>query len=378
MRIGIDARLLSVQLAGIGRYTAELSRELLKQDGMFFFYMPSSPAIGDWHDSNSYVRSSAFGRRIGKMLWAQSVLPYWAAKDDIDVFWGTTHRLPRFLPQRIARVVTIHDLVWKHAGDTMRPLSRWLDSRLMPEAIRLADRVIAVSQSTADAIDSEFPAVRSRVRVIHPGIAEHDQCGGNIASLAVMGITKPYFLFVGTIEPRKNLRRLFGAFSKLPADIRARSQLVVAGGKGWGGIDISALIAEYGLKRDVIQVGYVSDQQLFTLYANARFLAMPSLYEGFGLPLAEAMSCGIPVLTSNCSSLPEVAGDAGLLVDPMSEDSIMVGLMRLLIDDALRDSLAARARLNAARFSWSDAAAKTRAVLEEAVIERRSRNRYLH
>jgi len=378
MRIGIDARLLSAQLTGIGRYTAELSRELLKQDGMFFFYMPNSPATGDWHDSNSHVRSSAFGRRVGKMLWAQSVLPYWAAKDDLDVFWGTTHRLPRFLPQRIARVVTIHDLVWKHAGETMRPLSRWLDSRLMPEAIRLADLIIAVSQSTADAIDSEFPTVRSRVRVIHPGIAEHDQRGGNIASLAVMGITKPYFLFVGTIEPRKNLHRLFGAFSKLPADIRARSQLVVAGGKGWGGIDINALIAEYGLKRDVVQVGYVSDQQLFTLYANARFLAMPSLYEGFGLPLAEAMSCGIPVLTSNCSSLPEVAGDAGLLVDPMSEDSIMVGLMRLLIDDALRDSLAARARLNAARFSWSDAAAKTRAVLEEAVIERRSRNRYLH
>jgi glycosyltransferase involved in cell wall biosynthesis len=308
------------------------------------------------------------------MLWSQTVLPRAAARDGVNVFWGATHRLPRFLPARIARVVTIHDLVWKHAGETMRPLSLWMEKRLMPEAVRLADRILAVSQNTADDLLAEYPAARDKVRVVHLGVTSL-QSPDTPASLLPLGIEKPYFLFVGTLEPRKNLRRLLAAFAQIPLSVRQRHQLVIVGGKGWGGVNVPAIVAELGLADNVRLPGYVSDAQLATLYAHARFLAMPSVYEGFGLPLLEAMSQGVPVLTSHASSLPEVAGDAGVLVDPLNEGSIAEGLLTLLMNEEKRSALAARARANAERFSWQTAAIKTRAVFAEALAERRARYR---
>lgn len=371
MRVGVDARLLSIPLTGIGRYTAELSRALVSQGDEYFLYMPSPPVDGVWDCRDAQVRSGRFRGRVGKMLWSQTVLPYSAARDSVDVFWGATHRLPRYLPQRIARVVTIHDLVWKYAGETMRPLSRWMEQRLMPEAVRLADRIMADSQSTADGIEAEFPEARGKVRVVYLGTTPMATPDSR-ESLRALGIDRPYFLFVGTLEPRKNLRRLLGAFARVPEDLRKRNQLVITGGKGWGGVDIRGVLAELGLERDVIVTGYVTDAQLAALYAYARFLAMPSLYEGFGLPIIEAMSCGVPVLTSNTSSLPEVAGNAGVLVDPFSEEAIADGLARLLADDDCHALLAGRARANAQRFTWQKAATEARAILAEAVAERRA------
>lgn len=370
MRVGVDARLLSIPLTGIGRYTAELSRALLAQGDEYFLYMPSSPVAGDWDLPNAQVRAGFLRGRVGKMLWSQTILPYSAACDSVDVFWGATHRLPRYLPRGIARVVTIHDLVWKYAGETMRPLSRWMEERLMPEAVRLADRIMADSQSTADGIEAEFPESRGKVRVVYLGTTPMATPDSR-ESLRSLGIDRPYFLFVGTLEPRKNLRRLLGAFSRVPAELRKQNQLVIAGGKGWGGVDVGGVLADLGLARDVIVTGYVTDAQLASLYAHARFLAMPSLYEGFGLPIIEAMSCGVPVLTSNVSSLPEVAGDAGLLVDPLSEEDIADGICRLFADDNLHTVLAERARPNTQRFSWHRAALEARAVFSEAMTERR-------
>jgi glycosyltransferase involved in cell wall biosynthesis len=378
MRIGVDARLLSLPLTGIGRYTAELSRALLKQAEIqsdnFFLYMPSSPIGEDWSHPCAQVRSRRLRGRLARMLWSQTVLPWEATRDGVEIFWGTTHRLPRYLPAHIARVVTVHDLVWKHAGETMRPLSRWMEQRLMPEAIRLADRVLADSQSTADDVMAAFPNQREKIRVVHLGITPL-VIPQPRESLRLLGIDKPYFLFVGTLEPRKNLGRLLVAFARLPEAVRTLHMLVIVGGKGWGGVDLHELIKSHGLLGNVVGVGYVRDAQLSTLYAHARFLAMPSIYEGFGLPLVEAMSLGVPVLTSNRSSLPEVAGDAGLLVDPFDVSALATGLLSMLADDVLCATLAGRARTNAARFSWAKASEQTRAVFSEAITERRDNSR---
>lgn len=371
MRIGIDARPVSLPITGIGRYAVELSRELFSLDGEFFFYMPAPPVAGDWSQPNVQVRAGRITDRVGRILWSQTVLPWQAARDNVDVFWGTAHRLPRFLPVSIAQVVTIHDLVWKFAGETMRPLSRWLEQRLMPDALRQADRIIAISLSTAQGIEAEFPFAKDKVRVVHLGLPIM-ALPSDRKSLLQLGIDRPYFLFVGTLEPRKNLRRLLGAFARLPESVRNANLLVVAGGKGWGGVNVDALLKELKIERHVIIVGYVSDAQLSSLYAHACFLAMPSLYEGFGLPLVEAMGFGTPVLTSKVSSMPEVAGDAGLLVDPFDEDAIAKGMGRLLTDDVLRQSLADRAKPNAVRFSWKKAAKETMNIFTEAVQERRS------
>lgn len=370
IRVGIDARLLSQPVTGIGRYTAEMTRELVKLPGLFHLYAPSPVTVGDWRREDVVVRASRFRNRAGRMAWSQTLLPYWAARDRLDVFWGPTHRLPSLLPRSVGRVVTIHDLVWKFAGETMRPLSLAVEKRLMPEAVRQADRVLAVSHSTARAVAEEYPFARDRVQVIYPGTAGLPAPLGREA-LAPLGIDRPYFLFVGTLEPRKNLRRLLSAYAALDAAVRAGTRMVVAGGKGWGGVDIHALIAEHGLKGQVVVTGYVDDAQLATLYAHARFLAMPSLYEGFGLPLVESMSFGVPVLTADRSSLPEVAGEAGVLVDPTDEAAITAGLASLLRDDALHARLAAKARETAARFRWETAARELWAVLQEVAAVRR-------
>lgn len=382
MRIGIDARLLAMPLTGIGRYTAELSRALVAQadagcdsgalPDVFHFYMPAAPVAGRWDAPQVRLRAGRVrGGRPARMLWSQTVMPWLAARDGVDVFWGTSHRLPRLLPPHIARVVTIHDLVWRHAGETMRPLSRWMEQRLMPQAVRMADRIVTDSQSTADDLTDAFPAVRERLRVVHLGATPMPPPADR-AALPSLGIVKPYVLFVGTLEPRKNLRRLLGAWASLPAVLRQAHQLVIAGGKGWGDVDVPQLVQALGLGDTALVLGYVSDAQLARLYAHARFLAMPSLYEGFGLPLVESMAHGVPVLTANCSAMPEVAGDAGLLVDPLSESDIARGLTALLTDDALHARLAARAHARAAQFSWARAARQMRAIFAEAVAERRA------
>ncbi len=121
MRVGIDARLLSEQITGIGRYTAELIKELVIKPGVFYLYTVRPGIDEQWRQDNVEIRSTNLHSRVSKMLWSQTCLPYWAARDHVDIFWGASHRLPRYLPATTARVVTIHDLVWKHAGETMRP-----------------------------------------------------------------------------------------------------------------------------------------------------------------------------------------------------------------------------------------------------------------
>ena len=161
------------------------------------------------------------------------------------------------------------------------------------------------------------------------------------------------------------------AYSLVSPDVREKFQFVIAGGKGWGGVDLGRLVREMNLDNDVVLVGCVDDAKLASLYADALFLVMPSLYEGFGLPIVEANSFGVPVLTSNCSSMPEVAGEAAILVDPLDELSISSGLTKLLNNGEFRGKLTEKVRQNSKRFSWQKAAEETLMVFEEAVEERR-------
>ena len=369
-RIGVDARLLAEEVTGIGRYTVEVLSRLTLAGHEWFLYSHQPIIVGKWEMSNVHLRTDNFPGRGLRMLWAQSVMPFRAWRDEIDLFWSPAHRLPSLLPARVARVVTVHDLVWKHAGETMRPMSRWLDSILMPEAVRLADRVITVSGHTAEDLLREMPNARGKVSPIPLGTSFLAPAASR-ESLTSLGLTEPYFLFVGTLEPRKNLTRLLEAFARLPDSLRSRAVLAIAGGKGWGGVDVATIAEKFGIGDRVRVLGYVDDRQLATLYAHALFLAMPSLYEGFGLPLLEAMSHGTPVLTSNCASMPEVAGDAGVLVDPCDVDSVAHGLSELLSHDARRNALACLAKTHAASFSWDRAAEDTLRIFVDAIGARK-------
>ena len=369
-RIGVDACLLAEEVTGIGRYTVEVLSRLTLAGHEWFLYSHQPIIVGKWEMSNVHLRTDNLPGRGLRMLWAQSVMPFRAWRDEIDLFWSPAHRLPSLLPTRVARVVTVHDLVWKHAGETMRPMSRWLDSILMPEAVRLADRVITVSGHTAEDLLREMPNARGKVFPIPLGTSFLAPAASR-ESLTSLGLTEPYFLFVGTLEPRKNLTRLLEAFARLPDSLRSRAVLAIAGGKGWGGVDVATIAERFGIGDRVRVLGYVDDSQLATLYAHALFLAMPSLYEGFGLPLLEAMSHGTPVLTSNCASMPEVAGDAGMLVDPCDVDSVAHGLSELLSHDARRNALACLAKTHAASFSWDRAAEDTLRIFDDAIGARK-------
>ena len=374
MKVGVDARLLSRPLTGIGRYTLEMCRSLSKQERITLYLYSPSPILDDAKKNLPPARFRTMNWQNGvlRQLWAESCLPLWAKMDDVDVFWGPAHRLPRLLPRAIPAVVTIHDLVWKYASETMRSATYFLEKIQMPSAVRVADAVVVDSQSTADAVSLEFSVDADSLAVI-PLAASHISNIVSFDALHEFGVDHPFFLFVGTLEPRKNLAGLLAAYAVLPETVRSGMMLVIVGGKGWGGVNLQETIARLGLGDHVKVLGYVDEPTLAMLYAHAKFLAMPSLYEGFGLPLVEATAHGTPVLTANNSSMPEVAGDAGLLVDALDVDSIACGLNQLITDDQLLAGLAANAKLNAARFSWDESAGALVSVFKRAVANRNSR-----
>ena len=364
MRIAVDARPLAAPLTGIGRYTRALLQEMVDSGHQWFLYsdrplqvaLPDNPRVSIRH-------GNAAGGGLGSLRWAQWQYSRWAIQDVVDVFWSPRHHLPLLLSQPIASVVTIHDLVWRQFPETMRTRNLWLERALMGPSIWQADRIICVSRFTASEVSRYYPSAVGRCTVIHE------------AAETSVAIDKPpaeipekYLLFVGTLEPRKNLPRLLRACAQLRDDA-TMLPLVIVGGGGWGDEDLPALIAELALEGRVILSGYVSDAQLQAIYAGAHCLLMPSLYEGFGLPVLEAMQHGVPVIASSTSSLPEVVGNAGLLVNPYSVDELAQAIRSMLTTPALREELSARAQLRAQQFCWQRAAAETLQVFEEVLAQ---------
>ena len=231
--------------------------------------------------------------------------------------------------------------------------------------------MVAVSKATADAVKEEFFISSNKLSVILSGASLPKGVSSGVV-LQQKSIDRPYFLFVGTLEPRKNLIRLLTAYSLLGESLKDQAMLVIAGGKGWGGIDLNDTVSGLGLRKYVRVLGYVDETMLASLYANALFLAMPSLYEGFGLPLVEAMVHGTPVLTSDNSSMPEVAGNAGLLIHPFAIPSIKNGLETLIANNDLRRNLAGNTRENITRFSWTTAAKQLVSVFEKIISARKN------
>jgi len=343
MRIGVDARSLSSSITGIGRYTLELLSRITQDEENEWFIYSSRPLLSEIPSKkNVVVRTGNISNRWIRMFWYQAILPIWAAQDKCDLFWSPAHILPIFLPKRIHTVVTIHDLVWKHAPETMRPLSRAVEAKLMPRAVKCADVIMADSYSTAKDLAKEIPESFKKIKVIY--LASTLSMSRKYESIE----TGQYILFVGTIEPRKNLPRLLEAYANLPLALRNKFPLKIVGGAGWG--------EQLKVPSGVEVLGYVTDAHLDRLYYNASLLLMPSIYEGFGLPIIEAMSRGTPVLTSNVSSMPEIAGSAAIYVDPSSVESILSGLYKVLSSPDLRDTMSTKGMLRAKEFSWDRSA----------------------
>ena len=364
VRIAVDARPLAHPFTGIGRYTEALLRRLVGSPGhQWFLY--SDRGILPRFDYDDHVQLRTANVHPGSpfsLFYSQLVFPRWARGDCVDLFWSPRHHLPLRLPRAVPGVVTVHDLVWKRYPATMMKTNLWLERLLMGPSLRRARRVICVSEFTSRELGREYPGLSSACRVVHA--AAESMAGVQERSVPVP--ERPFLLFVGTLEPRKNLPRLLRSFARLVRETDLPHQLVVVGAQGWSGQNLPHLIAELGIAARVELRGRLSDVELQELYQSAVALVMPSLYEGFGLPVLEAMNHATPVIASEAGALPEVVGEGGLLVDPLSEDSIYQQMLRLCADHGLRTRLSASASRQAQRFSWERAARQTLAILEEA------------
>jgi glycosyltransferase involved in cell wall biosynthesis len=271
----------------------------------------------------------------------------------LDVMHGPNSSMPATRAR--GSVVTVHDV-----GPLRRPQDvprRFAESFRagVTDSVRRADRVLTVSDFTAGEVADLLDVPRERIETVRPGVsaafaAPGDAAAGRAALRARHGIEGPFVLFVGTTNARKNLPRLLDAFAAARRTASLPHVLVVAGDRG--GDDVRALAAARGLGDAVRVAGYVAEDELAALYRSADALAFPSLYEGFGLPVMEAMAAGCPVLTSDGSALAETAGGAALLVDPSSAEAIAAGLVRVLTDAPLRTRLAEDGRRRAAEFTW--------------------------
>jgi len=369
VRIGYDITPLSSARTGVGHYCFCLLKSLLASDtGHEYvgFASGSRPPVLDELEDVLDRRRIPLPTRVMHHLWTLFRFP----KVDtflggVDVFHATNYFVP---PMRRARtVVTVHDLAILVHPEWCSPKIRRFFPGQIARCIREADAVIACSESTKSDAVRLLGVDPQRVTVAYEGIDEslapvpRAEAARHVQSR--YGVSLPYALFVGTIEPRKNITGLLRAFSKIASGVP--HNLVLVGGKGWYREDIERVARELGIGERVSFVGYVSShRELAAFYSAADLFVFPSLYEGFGLPILEAMSCGCPVVTADSSSMPEIAADAALCVDANSDAAIAEAIQRVLGDPALKESLVARGLERARQFSWRKCAETTMNVYE--------------
>ncbi len=367
MRAGFDVSCLVDQpLTGVGYHTLHLVRALLALgDGpavrLFASSTKAAPPVleelGAAAEDFCFVR---WPTRLKLNLWLRLG---WPAMErftgPVDIAHGTFHLTPASRCAR--RVVTVHDLACLRLPGTHTPAARTQHERLLRHAVAQADAIIAVSQNTRNDLIDLLGAVPERVHVVPNGVCREEFTGpfpGEelAAAKKKSGVAGRYLLHLGTLEPRKNLVRLVKAYADVRDSVPDCPQLVLAGKKGWLCEDLFETIDRLGLAGAVVHTGHVTRTEAVALLRGAEGLAYPSLYEGFGLPVLEAMAAGTPVLTSNTSSLPEVVGDCGLLVDPEDTDAIAAGLQQLVTDRHHAEARALRGRERAAQFTWEASA----------------------
>jgi glycosyltransferase involved in cell wall biosynthesis len=364
--IGIDAsRTVLARRTGTERYALEIIRALVAADPeqQYVLYFNQPPPDG------LLPRSKGVRWRVmpSRRFWTLGRLSLEMAQRPPDVLFVPAHSLPPILPR--ASVATVHDLGYVHFPGEHPPATLLLRRLSNRWSARRATRVIAISGATRDDLVQHDGVPSARISVVHHGRAPWFQPVTDHEHLAAIQaryqVDRPYFLFVGTLQPRKNLERLLAAFDQFAAT-HPDTLLALVGAIGWQSERLEQALAKVRARDRVRLLGYVQDDELPALYSGALALAFPSLYEGFGLPALEAMACGTPVLTSNTSSMPEVVGQAGLLVDPLNVGAIAAGLTRLADDPELRRTLSERGQQRAGLFTWERAAQESLGVLRAA------------
>ncbi len=368
--IGIDAsRALSTAPTGTEAYSWHLIQALvpllcakgyqvrlyLRGDGSELW----QESQGRWSQSQVTLRTLYFPR-----LWTHVRLSWEMVQAPPDLLFVPAHVLPLLRPRRT--LVTVHDLGYRVFPQAHPRLQRWYLELSTRWNVSVASHVLVDSRATRDAVMAAYGISSEKITIVYPGYASDLAPIRDSQQRARVrqryGIPGPYILFLGRIQPRKNLVRLIDAFAQI-APTYPQLVLVLAGPQGWLTRPIVDRVQAHGLTRRVLFPGYVATEDKAALISGAEVFAYPSLYEGFGFPVLEAQACGVPLLTSATSSLPEVAGDGALLVDPTDTEAIAAGLQRLLEDRTLREALVARGFANLRRFSWERAARQVQEII---------------
>jgi glycosyltransferase involved in cell wall biosynthesis len=339
MLVQVNGRYLAQRVTGVQRYAREIVARL--------------------SDRLQIIAPRTLARGVCGHLWEQTVLPWRLGR---GVLWSPCATGPLAVA---SQVVTIHDCAFFDCPDCFTPaFARWYQC-LVPRLARRAARILTVSSFSRNRICELFRIAPEKVVVAPNGVSSHwrPAAEAEIAEVrARLGLKQPYVLYVGSIEPRKNLPRLLAAWQRLGAE-KDGVELVLVGAQGH-------VFREAGFEQlpgDVRATGFLPDADLRSLFTGAEAFAFPSLYEGFGLPVLEAMACGAPVVCSQATALSEVAGDAAILVDPLDAESIADGLSRVLADRELRETLRQRGFVRAGQFGWDATAQQVWGVLSTAL-----------
>jgi glycosyltransferase involved in cell wall biosynthesis len=365
LSIGFDATSAVRQGGGIGRYTRELLRALAAADAetdyRLFFASRSTPHPLPGLPSNFHVTRLPVDDIWLVRVWQRARLPLpvnWLT-GPIDIFHSPDFTLPP-VSRGTRTLLTVHDLSFVRDPESATPVLRRYLNTVVPRSVARADHVLADSRATRNDLVELYKTPADKISVLYSGVHESFRPATDPATLAAVraryGLGEaPFILAVGTLQPRKNYVRLIRAFAAVGGR-QSAVNLVIAGGKGWMYDSIFSEVERLGLRERVLFPGFVADADLPALYSAARVLAYPSIYEGFGLPILEAMACGAPVVTSTASCMPEVAGEAALFAPPADVDALADALERALADEALRADLIAKGYARAQQFSWAESA----------------------
>lgn len=374
MRIAIDLSPTVHGRAGLGRLAGEMTAALLALETEHCF-VAFYNAAGRASVTPPFDKMAQASIPTADKPWRfQVLLAQWLRRPQrglfadgggpVDLFHATDHLLPYLPGTRM--LFTLGDLTFLSHGHTHATLNRTFLRLMMPLFLRRADGIVTISRSTQQEMERYYGPLPTPSHVIYPGVDSRFQPVTDTRSLEAVRdryrLPARFVLYVGTIEPRKNLPVLIRAFGQAaPSGV----DLVLAGKKGWLYAETFAQVEALGLADQVHFTGFVEDADLPALLSLPELFVYPSLSEGFGLPVLEAMACGAPVITSNVSSLPEVAGDAGLLVDPLDVAALAAAMQTVLAEPARREVMAAAGRKQAAHFSWRRCAQETLALYEE-------------
>jgi glycosyltransferase involved in cell wall biosynthesis len=360
MRIGLDGYPLTEPRTGVGHYTFELARALALAHPADQFELVSPKPFAEYVFEQEPLPNLSFIKAKSSSIrghWWSVGLPLYAKRAGLDLFHGTNFELP--LWNRRRTVLTIHDLSALRYPELHRPrLARRARLRL-PLAARLARAIITPTEAIKREVCSQFRLKAEKITAIHEAPRQVFQPVPLDETLEIrkhLGIENDFLLFVGTLEPRKNLLTLLKAFAQILRHTSWRPQLVVAGGEGWLMDETFSFLKESDINKHLRLTGYLNDEELRGLYSSCKAFIYPSLYEGFGLPPLEAMACGAPVVATRIPALQETLGHAAILLEPVDVDGLARAIIDILQSEDRRRAMSSSGLKHAAQYSWEKAA----------------------